>query len=79
MPSFLSSLVQSFDFSKSNEEIKEKTTFTRDADVDGWVFLAEEPANPSSGATYADIAAGRKSSADTPKDDHNSKPISCRA
>lgn len=60
MSSFLSSLVPSFDFSrKSDQQDKEKTNYTRGADVEGWVFLAEDNAEKKT-LTYADIAAGRK-------------------
>lgn len=61
MSSFLSSLVPSFDFSGKNDDDqdKEKTNYTRAADVDGWVFLAEDHSEKKT-LTYADIAAGRK-------------------
>ena len=75
MPSFLSSIVPSFDFSDKNKEEKEKTTYTRGSDVEGWVFLAEE--TNSSNLTYADIAAGRKSSPEKAKED--TKTIKCPA
>ncbi|KAE9024644.1 hypothetical protein PF005_g4164 [Phytophthora fragariae] len=46
---------------KPGEQVSQETAFTREADVEGWVFLAEERhSEPGSGArSYADVVAGR--------------------
>ncbi|RLN71964.1 hypothetical protein BBJ28_00014278 [Nothophytophthora sp. Chile5] len=43
-------------------QVSQETAFTREADVEGWVFLAEEAQATASGGktrTYADVVAGR--------------------
>ncbi|KAG7393223.1 hypothetical protein PHYPSEUDO_011228 [Phytophthora pseudosyringae] len=44
---------------KSGEQVSQETAFTREADVEGWVFLAEERhSEPGSKArSYADVVA----------------------
>jgi hypothetical protein len=46
---------------KRSEQVSQATVFTREADVEGWVFLAEERhSEPGSKArSYADVVAGR--------------------
>ncbi|KAL3668678.1 hypothetical protein V7S43_005975 [Phytophthora oleae] len=45
--------------SKPCDQVSQETPFTREADVDGWVFLAEERhSEPGSKTrTYADVVA----------------------
>ncbi|KAH7484510.1 hypothetical protein PRIC1_003820 [Phytophthora ramorum] len=48
--------------SKPGEQVSQETAFTRAADVEGWVFLAEERHSESSDSkarSYADVVAGR--------------------
>ncbi|EGZ17374.1 hypothetical protein PHYSODRAFT_354574 [Phytophthora sojae] len=46
---------------KPGEQVSQETAFTREADVEGWVFLAQERhSEPGSKArSYADVVAGR--------------------
>ena len=46
---------------KPTEQMSQETTFTREADVEGWVFLAEERRSEFDATTrsYADVVAGR--------------------
>ncbi|CAH0482527.1 unnamed protein product [Peronospora belbahrii] len=46
---------------KSSEQVSQQTVFTREADVEGWVFLAEERHSQPGSKTrsYADVVAGR--------------------
>ena len=43
------------------QQVSQKTAFTREADVEGWVFLAEDRHSESGSKTrsYADVVAGR--------------------
>lgn len=47
--------------SKPGEQVSQETAFTREADVEGWVFLAEERHSEPGSKTrsYADVVAGR--------------------
>ncbi|KAG6623666.1 uncharacterized protein IUM83_01801 [Phytophthora cinnamomi] len=46
---------------KPGEQVSQETAFTREADVEGWVFLAEERHSEpgSKPRSYADVVAGR--------------------
>ncbi|GMF15290.1 unnamed protein product [Phytophthora lilii] len=46
---------------KPGEQVSQETAFTREADVEGWVFLAEERHSEPGSKTrsYADVVAGR--------------------
>uniref|UniRef100_A0AAV1TML8 Uncharacterized protein n=1 Tax=Peronospora matthiolae TaxID=2874970 RepID=A0AAV1TML8_9STRA len=43
------------------QQVSQETAFTREADVEGWVFLAEERHSEPGSKTrsYADVVAGR--------------------
>ncbi|ETI45494.1 hypothetical protein F442_09827 [Phytophthora nicotianae P10297] len=47
---------------KPGEQVSQETAFTREADVEGWVFLAEErhTVPGSKVRTYADVVASGK-------------------
>ncbi|RQM18026.1 hypothetical protein DD237_001874 [Peronospora effusa] len=46
---------------KPTKQTSQETTFTREADVEGWVFLAEERRSEldSKRRSYADVVAGK--------------------
>lgn len=48
---------------KPGEQVSQETAFTREADVEGWVFLAEErrPESGSKTRSYADVVVTGRS------------------